>query len=277
MKLSLVVINNNAGALLQQALNSLVSACKAIDYELIIVDNPATITAAELVEKSFPDAVLIAGAVYSGAAHMANQAIAIAKGEYILVVNADTICGKDTLEKACGFMDEHPYTGGLGVRMLSPQGRFIPESIHGLPKAWATFLRLIGFAKYLSKTRLYDRNRKDWVEEFQITEIDILSSDFMLLRRSIINEIGAFDERFLFFGHNIDLSYRIRLAGFKNYYFPKTYIINFEGQQLPKFSWNYIRYFYGAMIIFAVKYLIRMPQIKVHGIPQLIPTTYEVK
>jgi GT2 family glycosyltransferase len=87
----------------------------------------------------------------------------------------------------------------------------------------------------------------------------------------------VFDERFLMFGHNIDLSYRIRLAGFKNYYFPKTYIINFERQLLPKFSWNYIKYFYGAMIIFAVKYLIRMPQIKVHGIPQLIPTTYEVK
>jgi len=277
MKLSLVVINNNTSVLLQQSLISLINASKAIDYELIIVDNPATAASAELVEKHFPEAVLITNTVYAGAAHAANQGMAIAKGEYLLVVNADTICGKDTLDKACAFMDEHPDTGGLGVRMLSQQGRFIPESIHGLTKSWAAFLKFIGFAKYLSKTRLYDRNRKDWVEEFQITEIDILNDDFMLLRKSAIDEIGVFDERFLMFGHNIDLSYRIRLAGFKNYYFPKTYIINFERQLLPKFSWNYIKYFYGAMIIFAVKYLIRMPQIKVHGIPQLIPTTYEVK
>ncbi|BAU54198.1 glycosyltransferase family 2 protein [Mucilaginibacter gotjawali] len=277
MKLSVIVVNNNAGTLLRQALNSLIYACKNIDYELIIVDDASTDHSMELLQDQYPDITLICNKASQGTGRANNQAIDRASGEYILLVSADTICGKDSLQKACAFMDEHPDTGGLSVRMLSPQGRFLPESIHGLDKTWATFLRLIGFARHLSKTRLYDRNRKDWVEEFQISEIDILSSDFMLLRRSALNEAGLFDERFLMYGHNIDLSYRIRLAGFKNYYFPKTYIINYERQQIPKFSWSYIKYFYGAMIIFAVKYLIRLPQIKVDGIPALFQHSYEVK
>ena len=257
MKLSLIVVNNNAGALLRQALISLINGCKAIDYELIIVNNSPDDDVVQFVQDKFPEASLISNNTYLGIASGNNQAISMAKGEYILLVNADTICGKDTLSKACTFMDEHPDAGGLSVRMLSPKGRFLPESIHGLTKQWASFFKFIGFAKYLSKTRLYDRNRKDWVEEFQISEIDILSSDFMLLRKSALNEAGLFDERFIRYGYNIDLSYRLRLAGFKNYYFPKTYIINFEKQQMPKFSWAYIKYFYGAMIIFAIKYLIQ--------------------
>ncbi|MDR3693801.1 glycosyltransferase family 2 protein [Mucilaginibacter sp.] len=277
MKLSVIVVNNNAGALLLQALNSLINACKSIDYELIIVDNISTEHSTDLLKSQFPEAILISNTAYQGIASANNQAIGRASGEYFLLVSADTICGKDSLQKACAFMDGHPDTGGLSVRMLNPQGRFLPESIHGLDKTWAVFLKFIGFARHLSKTHLYDRNRKDWVEEFQISEIDILSSDFMFLRRSALNEAGLFDERFLMFGHNIDLSYRIRLAGFKNYYFPKTYIINYERQQLPKFSWNYIKCFYGAMIIFAVKYLIRVPQIKVDGIPALFQHSYEVK
>jgi GT2 family glycosyltransferase len=97
-----------------------------------------------------------------------------------------------------------------------------------------------------------------------------------MLRRSVLNVTGLFDERFFMYGHDIDLSYRIRLAGYKNYYFPKTYIINFESQHMAKFSWNYIKYFYGAMFIFAFKYLVKMPEIKL-GIPQLFHSSYGVK
>jgi GT2 family glycosyltransferase len=277
MKLSVVVVNQNNCLLLKQALNSIINACKGIDYEVFIVDNASTDRSLEMLENNFPQAKIIPNTTDPGIAKANNQALRLATGEYILLVNADTICAKDSFEKMCAFMDEHTDTGGLSVRMLSPQGRFLPESIHGLTTTWAAFLKFIGFAKHLSKTRLYDRHRKDWVEEFQIAEVDVINGACMLLRRSVLNETGLFDERFFMFGHDIDLSYRIRLAGFKNYYFPKTYIINAESQSLAKFSWTYIKYFYGAMFIFALKYLIKMPEIKVAGIPQLIASNYEVK
>jgi GT2 family glycosyltransferase len=277
MKISLILVNHNCCKLLKQALNSLITAAKNVDYELIIVDNASTDRSLEMLEHYFPEARIIANETDLGIAKANNQALKLTTGEYILLVNADTICGKESIEKMIAFMDQHSDTGGLSVRMLSPQGRFIPESIHGLNETWAGFFKLIGFAKHLSKTRLYDRNRKDWVEEFQIAEIDILNEACMLLRRSVLNETGLFDERFFTHGHNIDLSYRIRLAGFKNYYFPKTYIIDYESQNEAKFSWNSFRHFYGAMFIFANKYLFRMPELKVAGAAQLYPSTYEVK
>ncbi|HVW97633.1 MAG TPA: glycosyltransferase family 2 protein [Mucilaginibacter sp.] len=277
MKLSVIIVNHNNRIMLKQALSSVVETCKNVDYELIVVDNGSQDHSIAMLSENFPEAKLIVNETNAGIAKAGNQALARATGEYILMVNADTITTKGSAEKMIRFMDEHPDAGGISVRMLSPQGRFLPESIHGLTKIWEGFLKFIGFAKYLSKTRLYDRNRKYWVEEFRVSEIDILSGACMMLRRSALNETGLLDERFVMTGADIDLSYRLRLAGYKNYYFPKTYIINFESQRKEKFSWEYFKYFYGAMFIFAFKYLIRMPEIRIKGMPQLFPSTYEVK
>lgn len=277
MKLSVIVVHRNACKELKQAIISLIDSCKNIDYELLIVDNASTDHTLEMLAQEFPTLQVIANETNNGIARANNQALSIATGEYVLLVGADTITARDSVDKMIAFMDEHADAGGLGIRMLSPEGRFLPESVHGLTNAWVAFLKLIGFAKNLAKTRLYDRNRKDWVEEFQVGEVDILNGACMLLRRSALNDTGVFDERFFMFGHDIDLSYRLRLAGFKNYYFPKAYIIKLESRPLAKFSWSYIKYFYGAMFIFALKYLIRVPEIRIKGIAPLLPSTYEVK
>jgi GT2 family glycosyltransferase len=276
MKLSLIVVNHNNCLLLKQTLNSLINAAKDIDYELFIVDNASTDGSLAMLKNDFSGFHVISNETDLGIAKANNQALQLCSGEYVLLVNPDTICINGSLDKMITFMDVHSDTGGMDIRMITPQGRFLPESKHGLTKPWITFFKFIGFAKHLSKTRLYNRNRKDWVEEFQIAEVDLLNGACMMLRRSVLDETGLFDERFFMFGHDIDLSYRIRLAGYKNFYFPKTYIINFESQPVAKFSWNYIKYFYGAMFIFAFKYLLKMPEIK-YGIPQLFHSSYEVK
>ncbi|MCO5947813.1 glycosyltransferase family 2 protein [Mucilaginibacter flavidus] len=276
MNLSIIVVNHNTRILLKQSITSLIEACKHIDYELIVVDNASTDHSLEMLTTSFPKIKVIANSEDEGIAKANNQALQLCTGEYILLVSADTLAIKDSVEKMIAFMDTHADAGGMSIRMLSPQGRFLPESIHGLTPAWGTFLKLIGFAKHLSKTRLYDRNRKDWVEEFREAEIDILNGACMMLRLSALHEVGLFDERFFMFGSNIDLSHRLRLAGYKNYYYPKTYIINFESQKQASFSWEYIKYFYGAMFLFAFKYLIKVPDIKVKGVPQMVPSGYEV-
>src|SRR5476649_509232 len=122
MKLSLVVVNQNNCLLLKQALNSIMNACKGIDYELFIVDNASTDHSLEMLENNFPQAQIIANNADPGIAKANNQALTLTTGEYILLVNADTICAKDSFEKMIAFMDEHADTGGLGVRMLSTQG-----------------------------------------------------------------------------------------------------------------------------------------------------------
>jgi GT2 family glycosyltransferase len=276
MKLSVIIVNYNRCYLLRLALNSLVAAGNNIDYEVIIIDNASTDKSVEMLNNEFPQFQLIVNKVNEGIAKASNQAIDVSKGEYILLVNADTISGKKTLESIMEFMDAHNDISGLAVRMLGKQGRFLPESNRGLTKPWIAFFKLIGFAKYFPKSRLTNRNHKEWVEEFQTSEIDILNGAFMLVRKSVFAEIGLFDERFKKYGYDIDLSYRMRLAGLKNYYFPKTYIINFKSRSISKFSWEYIKNFYGAMIIFAAKYMFKLPEIKVDGI-ELYPASYEVE
>jgi GT2 family glycosyltransferase len=276
MKLSVIIVNHNRCDLLRLSLNSLIKAGNNIDNEIIIVDNASTDNSVGMLESEFPQLQLIANPVNEGIAKASNKAIQVSKGAYVLLVNADTICGKETLDRVVEFMDTHSDAAGTAVRMLGPQGSFLTESNRGLTQSWITFFKLTGLAKHFPKSRLTNRNHKEWVEEFQTSEIDILNGAFMLIRRSVLKEVGLFDERFFMYGHDIDLSYRMRLAGFKNYYFPKTYIINFKSQQLPKFSWQYIKHFYGAMIIFASKYLFKLPEIKVPGI-QLYPAQYEVE
>jgi GT2 family glycosyltransferase len=276
MKLSVVVVNHNRCDLLKLTLNSLIKAGNGIDSEVIVVDNGSTDNTIAVLQTDYPQFRHVNNKVNEGIAKAANQGIQASRGEYILIVNPDVILGKETLEKVTAYMDEHEGVSGLGVRMLGPQGSFLQESNRGLTKAWVSFFKLTGLAKHFPKSRLTNRNHKEWVQEFQTSEIDILNGAFMLVRRSVFNEIGGFDERFHTYGYDIDLSYRMRLAGFKNYYYPKTYIINFKSHYIPKFSWQYIKHFYGAMFIFASKYLFKLPEIKVPGI-QLYPAQYEVE
>ena len=277
MKLSVIIVNYNTCDMLRIALNSVIRAAVGINYEVFVVDNASADKSVEMLSGEFPDVKVIANTSNQGLAIAYNQGIKETTGEYVLVVSADTITGKKTFEKALEFMDMHLDAGGMGVRMITPDGRFLPESKHGFTKPWAVFFKLTGLAKYFSKSRLTDVQRKDWVEEFQTSETDVLNGAFMLMRKEAIDKAGLFDERFHTYGYDIDLSYRIRLAGFKNYYFPKTYIINFNSRNNVKFSWDYLKEFYGAMIIFAAKYLFKVPEIKVEGLPQLFPSTYEVK
>jgi len=276
MKLSVIVVNHNNCALLKQSLNALINACNSIDYELFVVDNASTDKSLDMLGNDFSAVQVISNKTELGIAKASNEALRLCSGEYILQVSPDTICTNGSIEKMTAFMDSNLDAGGLGIRMITPQGRFLTESKHGLTKPWIAFFKFIGFAKHLSKTRLYNRNHKEWVEEFQVAEVDLLNGACIMFRRSVLNETGLFDENFFMYGHDIDLSYRIRLAGFKNYYFPKTYIIKSESINAAKFSWNYIKYFYGAMFIFAFKYLFRMPEIRV-GIPHLVTSSYEVK
>ncbi|MGN6181438.1 MAG: glycosyltransferase family 2 protein [Mucilaginibacter sp.] len=276
MKLSVIVINHNLCAMLRQTLSALVSAAKGIDYEVLIVDNNSADGSVDMVQNEYPGFHVIASQKYQSYTKLCNEALGLASGQYILLVNPEVLSSAKTLERVIEFMDEHADTGALGVRMVTPQGEFLHESNRGLTQPWINFFKLTGMARFFPKSRLSDRNRKDWVEEFQTAEVDFINGGFMFMRRSVLTEVGLLDERFAEYGYDIDLSYRIRLAGYKNYYYPKTYVIDSSAHNTLKFNWQFIKYFYGAMIIFAAKYLFRMPELKLAGIPKM-PLLYEAK
>jgi GT2 family glycosyltransferase len=277
MKLTLLLVNHNLSDKLCSAINALTNAAKGINYELIVVDNGSTDGSANLVAKTYPEVRLIVNEQMVGQSKAANQGLKAARGEYILLVSADTIANSDSLFKVLNFMDLHLNAGGLSIRLITPMGKFITASKHALSKPWITFFKLSGLYKYFQKSRLANHKPADWIEEFETTEIDILNGSCMLLRKSALNKAGLFDERFVNYGYNIDLSYRMRLAGYKNYYFANTYLIRVAKNEINKFSWTYISQYYGAMFIFAGKYLFKMPVIRIKTIGEQFQSSYEIK
>lgn len=277
MKLSVILVNHNSRNGLRLALTSLHKAARNIPHEILVVDNASTDNSAEMLNTEFPHVKLLTNPTEETLSKANNQALQQVMGEYILLLSPDTIISTDSFAKLNDFMDQHPLAGGVSVRMVDFKGDYLQRSKHTLSGTWAAFIKFVGLSSYFPKTYAFSQKKADWVDEFETKEIDVLNETCMLLRRSVLERTGLFDERFAKFGYNIDLSYRIRSQGFKNYYYSKTYIIQLPRKAVNKFSWDYIRHFYGAMIIFAAKYLFKLPVLNDKNIGELYPSSYEME
>lgn len=254
VKLSIIIVNYNVEYFLEQCINSCLKAMETVPCELFVVDNNSIDGSVDMVRAKFPQVHLIANKENLGFSKANNQAMRLANGEYVLLLNPDTVVEEDTFVKVVEFMDAHPDAGGLGVRMLDGKGKFLPESKRGLPTPSVAFFKIFGISKLFPKSRLFGRYHLGYLDEFETNEIEILSGAFMLMRKEALDKVGLLDEAFFMYGEDIDLSYRIVLGGYKNYYFPETRIIHYKGESTKKSSVNYVFVFYRAMIIFARKH-----------------------
>jgi GT2 family glycosyltransferase len=254
MELSIVIVNYNVKYFLEQCLYSSQKALKGIDNEVFVVDNNSVDGSAILVREKFPEVILIENKENIGFSKANNQAIRLAKGKYILLLNPDTVVEEETFTKVIGFMEQNPDAGGLGVKMIDGKGTFLPESKRGLPTPWVAFYKMFGLSKVFPKSRKFGKYHLSYLAENEIHEVDVLAGAFMLMRKSVLDKVGLLDEAYFMYGEDIDLSYRITQGGFKNFYFPETTIIHYKGESTKKGSLNYVTVFYNAMIIFARKH-----------------------
>ncbi|MBN1650983.1 MAG: glycosyltransferase [Bacteroidales bacterium] len=254
MKLSVIIVNYNVEFFLEQCLLSVEKALKKIDAEVWVVDNNSVDYSVAMLQRKFPKVKLILNPKNLGFSVANNQAIKQAQGDYILLLNPDTIVEEDTFDKVIAFMDTHPKVGGLGVKMLDGKGNFLPESKRGLPSPLVAFFKIFGLSALFPKSKLFGRYYLGFLDHESIHEVDVLTGAFMLIPKRVLNEIGLLDEQFFMYGEDIDLSYRITKSGYKNIYFPETNIIHFKGESTKKSSINYVFVFYKAMLIFAQKH-----------------------
>lgn len=254
MKLSIVIVNYNVKYFLEQCLYAAYKAASKISSEIIVVDNDSVDGSCQMVAEKFPEATLIANKENVGFSKANNQAIRIAKGEYILLLNPDTVVEEDCFLKIVQFMDKTPEAGGLGVKMIDGKGRFLPESKRGLPTPEVAFWKMFGFSSLFPHSKRFGRYHLGYLDNDHIHEVEVLAGAFMLLRRETLDKVGLLDEDYFMYGEDIDLSYRITKGGYKNYYFPETTIIHYKGESTKKGSINYVKVFYNAMIIFAKKH-----------------------
>ena len=254
MQLSVIIVNYNVKYFLEHCLKSVLAACTEIHAEILVVDNQSSDGSVKMVKEKFPNVVCIENKENVGFAKANNQAVAIAKGKYILYLNPDTIVPEDCFQKCIEFMDAHETVGSLGCRLVDGKGIFLPESKRGFPSAPVAFFKIAGLSNLFPKSKLFNRYHLGYLPEMETNEVDVLVGCFMFCRKAVIDKVGSFDEDYFMYGEDIDLSYKINQAGFQNIYFPETTVIHYKGESTKKGTLNYVKMFYKAMIIFAQKH-----------------------
>ncbi|MFT5722969.1 MAG: GT2 family glycosyltransferase [Bacteroidia bacterium] len=254
MKLSVVIVNYNVKYFLEQCLLSVQKALANVDGEIWVVDNDSVDGSVEMVREKFPNVHCIANTINSGFSVANNQAIKKSNGEYILLLNPDTVVQEDTFRSCIEYLDAHGDVGGLGVKMIDGKGKFLPESKRGLPTPEVALYKMVGLNKLFPHSKRFGKYHLGFIGEDETAEIDVLAGAFMLMRRTVLDKVGLLDETFFMYGEDIDLSYRITQAGYKNIYFPENSIIHYKGESTKRMSVNYVFVFYRAMVIFARKH-----------------------
>lgn len=254
MQLSIVIVNYNVKFFLEQCLHSIIKATKDIESEVFIVDNNSVDGSCLMIKDKFPQVILIQNKINLGFSKANNQAIKQSKGKYVLLLNPDTIVEENTFKDVISFMEDKENAGALSVKMIDGTGNFLPESKRALPTPMVAFYKIFGLSRLFPKSKIFGKYHLSYLDENEINEVDILPGAFMLIRKKVLDKTGLLDEDFFMYGEDIDLSYRILKAGYKNYYFPNATIIHYKGESTKKSSVNYVKVFYNAMIIFAKKH-----------------------
>ena len=253
MKLSVVIVNYNVKYFLEQCLHSLEQAAMGIDHEVIVIDNASTDGSTEYITARFPKVKWMACRENNGFSKGNNIAIAHAKGEYILMLNPDTIVTKEAIEGCIAFMDNNADAGACGVYMLRTDGTFAPESRRALPTPFVAFCKMSGLSNMFPQSRTFGRYYMQYLDKEEANPIEIISGAYMMLRHKTIKKTGALDEDFFMYGEDIDLSYRILKSGYRNYYMPLR-ILHYKGESTNKSSYRYVHTFYRAMQLFFKKH-----------------------
>ncbi len=254
MKLSVIIVNYNVKHYLEQCLYSVRKASLLLETEIFVVDNASTDGSRDYLLPRFPDVHFIFNSSNAGFAAANNRSLKEARGDFILFLNPDTILPEDCLTKCLDFFLKTRNTGILGVRMIDGAGNFLKESKRAFPSPLASLYKLTGLSYLFPRSRSFARYYLGNLPEQEDHEVDVLAGAFMMIPRSVLEKTGSFDEIFFMYGEDIDLSYRLQKAGFRNHYFSGTTIIHFKGESTGKGSLNYVRLFYKAMNQFVKKH-----------------------
>ncbi len=243
-KVSVIIVNYNARYFLKNCLSSVLKSEGLSDLEIIVVDNNSNDDSCRMLKKDFPAIRLIQNKQNTGFSKANNQGVAAARGEYILVLNPDTVISSQTIQQVYEFSSKKDDIGALGVQFIDGSGCFLPECKRNYPGPKVAVLKIMGFSK------TYYAHQ---IEQGAISQVDILTGAFMFIKKSVFEKVEGFDEDFFMYGEDIDLSYRITQAGYKNYYLGSEVILHYKGESTNRDP-LYVRNFYGAMHIFYKKH-----------------------
>ena len=254
MDLSVIIVNYNVSHFLEQAIVSVQKAMSKVSGEIIVIDNNSVDDSCKMIRSEFPQVKIIENKENIGFSRANNQGINIAQGEFILILNPDTIVHQDCIHHCINYFKVNKNVGAIGAKMLDGSGKILPESKRGFPTAWVSFCKMTGLYKLFPKSKLFNSYYLGHLSYEEICEVEVLTGAFFFTRKSLIQKIGGFDESFFMYGEDIDLSHRVRQEGYTLLYLPEARIVHFKGESTKKSNINYWYAFYSAMYIFSKKH-----------------------
>jgi len=253
MQLSIIILNYNVRYFLEQCVLSVENAIKNNDAEIIVIDNNSSDDSCAMMKQRFPDVKLIENKENLGFPKGNNIGVAQAKGEYICILNPDTVVSEDTFMKVLAFAKKQSHLGIVGVKLIDGTGNFLPESKRGIPTPWVAFTKITGLYKIFPKSIIFGKYYAQHLFENETGKVDILVGAFMVMKWDLYNEIGGFDENCFMYSDDIDLSYMALKKGKSNYYFHETSVIHYKGESTVK-DGTYMKRFQEAMNFFYKKH-----------------------
>lgn len=253
MQLSVIILNYNVRYFLEQCVLSVQKALQHIEGEIIVVDNLSSDDSCAMMKQRFPNVTLIENKANLGFPKGNNIGVAAAKGEYLCILNPDTVVAEDTFEKVLAFAKSKQDLGIVGCKLIDGTGNFLPECKRGVPTPWVAFTKIFGLYKLFPKFTLFNKYYAQHLSENQTGKVEILVGAFMVMRRDLYLEVGGFDENCFMYSDDIDLSYMVLKSGKSNYYFHETSVIHYKGESTVRDE-TYMKRFREAMQFFYKKH-----------------------
>ena len=250
MQLSVIILNYNVRFFLEQCIISVQKAILDIDAEIIVIDNHSTDDSCEMIKSRFPNIQFIQNIVNVGFPKGNNIGVSKAKGDYICILNPDTVVAEDTFTKILAFAETKKNLGIVGCKLIDGTGKFLPESKRGVPTPLVAFTKIFGLYRF---SDYFGKYYAQHLHENQTGKVDILVGAFMVMKRELYLEVGGFDEDCFMYSDDIDLSYIILKKGKSNYYFHETTVIHYKGESTVKDE-LYMKRFQEAMNFFYKKH-----------------------
>lgn len=253
-KISFVVVNYNVKEYLAQSIQSLERALKKIPYEIWLVDNNSVDGSVAYISKNFPSVNIIANDHNVGFGRANNQALDKVQGDFVVLINPDTVVQEDTFTKLLEFFNQTPDASVATCKIINPDGSFSVDCRHSIPTPLIAFWKVTGLSKLFQKSNIFGKYNLTYLDPDQTYSVPAISGSFMMIKKDALDKIGHFDERFFMYCEDIDLCYRLNKSGFRIFYVPTTQIVHYKGESTKKDKLDYVITFNRSLYKFFQKY-----------------------
>jgi len=257
MDLSIIIPHLNRKASLKECLSSIPPAATTLSYEIIVVDNGSKEGSQKMIQRDFPEIHLLQNETNEGFSRATNRGLRAAQGDYFLCINNDTVLFPHSLETLVSFMEKHPEAGVSGGKIFNKDGTVQP-SARSFPRLETAFFNRSSLASRFFPKNPFSRRYllSDW-DHNSVREVDWVSGSFFILRRSLIEKVGLFDERFFLYCEDVDYCRRVRGAGYHVFYVPTAHITH--NTDYSEKRWVTLFYHHQSMYRFYKKYRVQGP------------------